>query len=102
MREQPPLRFSVAHGHPSLPGHFPGRPVVPGVVVLDEAVALVLLHRPADRLAGLDEVKFLAPVLPGDAVTVTCSEGAPGRLHLACTVAGRAVLRARVRLGGAG
>jgi 3-hydroxyacyl-[acyl-carrier-protein] dehydratase len=97
-----PLRFSIPNEHPCLSGHFPGRPIVPGVLVLDEAVALVLRERPADRLTGLDDVKFLAPVLPGEEVTVTCIESAPGRLNLVCAVAGRAVLRGRVRLGNGG
>lgn len=96
---QPALRFSIAHDHPSLSGHFPGQPIVPGVVVLDEAVALALADRPAERLVGLDDVKFLAPVRPGEEVTVTCSETTPGRLALTCVVAGRPVLRGRLRLG---
>ena len=99
---QPALRFSIAHDHPSLSGHFPGQPIVPGVVLLDEAVALVLADRPAECLVGLDDVKFLAPVRPGEEVTVTCSETASGRLNLTCAAAGRVVLRGRVRLGGTG
>ncbi len=51
--------------HPSLPGHFPGRPIVPGVVllqsVLDEAERW--LGRPLS-LRALPQVKFLAPLLP--------------------------------------
>jgi 3-hydroxyacyl-[acyl-carrier-protein] dehydratase len=99
---QPLFRFSIPQSHPSLPGHFPDRPIVPGVVVLDEAVALILCDRPTDRLAALDDVKFLAPVLPGAEVTVTCRETAAGRLAFACEVAGHAVLRGRLRLGAIG
>ena len=33
---QPLGAFRIAADHPALPGHFPGRPVVPGVVLLDE------------------------------------------------------------------
>ena len=75
---------------------------MPGVVILDEAVALILRDRPADRPAGLDDVKLLAPVLPGDAVTVTCGESVPGRLVFTCVVAGRTVLRGRLLLGATG
>jgi len=96
---QPALRFSIPDDHPSLAGHFPGRPIVPGVVVLDAAVALILADRPTGVLAGLEDVKFLAPVLPGSGITVTCSEGASGRLVFACAVAGQTVLRGQVRLG---
>jgi len=93
------MRFSIAHNHPSLAGHFPARPIVPGVVVLDEAVALILRDRPANRLAGLDDVKLQAPVLPGDEVFVACRESAPGQLIFTCAVAGHVVLRGRARLG---
>ena len=51
--------------HPSLPGHFPGRPVVPGVVLLDEVVARAA-PLAGGRLARLPQVKFLAPLRPGE------------------------------------
>jgi 3-hydroxymyristoyl/3-hydroxydecanoyl-(acyl carrier protein) dehydratase len=98
----PPLRFSVPDSHASLAGHFPGRPIVPGVVVLDEAIALILHARPMDRVVEVIDVKFLAPVLPGHEVAVTCNEGTAGRLVFSCQVAGHAVLRGRLRIGTTG
>lgn len=75
--------FTVAHDHPALAGHFPGRPVVPGVVALEAALALI---RPvgSTRTARLRQVKFLAPLLPGQAVTVTAEATAPHSLSFRC------------------
>ncbi|HSX58844.1 MAG TPA: hydroxymyristoyl-ACP dehydratase [Tahibacter sp.] len=56
--------FRIPAEHPSLAGHFPGNPVVPGVVVLDE-VAAALRRRHDRRIAGFRQVKFMAPLLPG-------------------------------------
>lgn len=60
------MQFAVAHDHPSLPGHFPGRPVVPGVVVLERVVeAIEAAHGPLGALR-LPQVKFVQPLLPGE------------------------------------
>ena len=58
-------RFSIAAAHPALPGHFPGRPVVPGVVLLDR-VAAAFEHWRDARIAGFPQVKFLQPLLPDE------------------------------------
>lgn len=52
---------------PAFAGHFPGAPVLPGVVLIDTAVALVgqALGKPL-RLEHLDSVKFVRTVAPGD------------------------------------
>ena len=73
---QPQSRFVIPQDHPSLPGHFPGQPIVPGVVVLDCAMAVLLRDRPTARLAGFDEVKFVALVSPGAEVCISGRNGA--------------------------
>lgn len=55
--------FRVSAEHPSLPGHFPGAPVVPGVVLLDH-VAACLQRAGAGNMTRLLAVKFMAPLLP--------------------------------------
>ena len=55
----------ITADHPALPGHFPGRPVVPGVVLLDRIAAALARWR-GQRIAGMPQVKFLGPLLPGE------------------------------------
>lgn len=55
---------SIKADHPALPGHFPGRPVVPGVVLLDSVRSTLLQRHPGWRLAGMPSVKFVSPLLP--------------------------------------
>jgi 3-hydroxymyristoyl/3-hydroxydecanoyl-(acyl carrier protein) dehydratase len=62
--------FVIADDHPALPGHFPGRPIVPGVVILDRVLdAVEVAHGPLGALR-LPQVKFLRPLLPGQAARV--------------------------------
>lgn len=63
-------RFRVPAQHPCLPGHFPGRPVVPGVVLLDRVAAL-LERAGVGRLRRIAVVKFVAPLLPDEDAEVT-------------------------------
>ncbi len=90
----------ISAQHPSLPGHFPDQPIVPGVVLLDRIAAAVeqagwgALHRIA-------AVKFLAPLLPEqDAqLTATCN-GTRLRFHIERD--GRAILRGEGELAQGG
>jgi len=61
-----PLRIGA--DHPALPGHFPGDPVVPGVVLL-RCVADALEQWRGERLHRFD-AKFLAPLLPEQDATI--------------------------------
>lgn len=58
-------RFRIGHDHPALPGHFPGRPLVPGVVLLDRVLAALGEAFSLEPPARLPRVKFTRPVLPG-------------------------------------
>ena len=74
------MQFSIPHDHPSLPGHFPGRPIVPGVVLLERVLeAIELTHAPLAALR-LPQVKFMQPLLPGELAQVVL-EGVAPRWH---------------------
>ncbi|MBL8261863.1 MAG: hypothetical protein JNM58_05500 [Xanthomonadaceae bacterium] len=64
------MTFVIDADHPALPGHFPGHPVVPGVVVLDRVLAAIeAVHGPLGPLR-LPQVKFVQPLLPGEEVRI--------------------------------
>lgn len=63
--------FAIGADHPAIAGHFPGHPIVPGVVLLDHAVLALgaaLGRHLAITQAGT--IKFLSPVAPGEHVEI--------------------------------
>lgn len=59
--------------HPVFAGHFPGQPIVPGVVLLDRAILfgeMLLGKKVASWQVG--NAKFLSPVLPGKCSLTFC------------------------------
>jgi 3-hydroxyacyl-[acyl-carrier-protein] dehydratase len=83
------VRTHIAASHPSLAGHFPGNPIVPGVVLL-EAVAHALREAvgAGARVTALPSVKFVRPVRPEQAVEIVVRTEAPAGSTTASAVAG--------------
>ena len=73
--------IAVPTTHPAFAGHFPGQPLLPGVVLLSEAIEALLEDPAAAAALGaqprLAAVKFLAPVRPGASIEVRWTAGAP-------------------------
>lgn len=65
-------------GHPALAGHFPQRPLVPGVLLLEQ-VALALRAWRQQRMARVVEAKFIAPWLPAQPARVQLAAAADSR-----------------------
>jgi beta-hydroxyacyl-ACP dehydratase FabZ len=67
---------NVTYNEPFFPGHFPGRPIMPGVLIIEALaqvggiLALVStpgnLEKPSIFLMALDKMRFRKPVVPGD------------------------------------
>jgi 3-hydroxyacyl-[acyl-carrier-protein] dehydratase len=57
-----PLALTISAEHPCLPGHFPGNPVVPAVIILDAVIAALRAAYPAQSFRGVRKIKFLRPL----------------------------------------
>ncbi|MGZ5157937.1 MAG: 3-hydroxyacyl-ACP dehydratase FabZ family protein [Caldimonas sp.] len=72
-------RLEIDAGHPAFDGHFPGRPLLPGVVLLAEVLEAAALEPSLAEAIGrspqLGVVKFLAPVLPGASLEIAFQLG---------------------------
>ena len=98
----------VTMNEPFFPGHFPGHPVMPGVLILEalaQAGALLAIMsigpEAADKityLMGIDGAKFRKPVVPGDRlelhVEVTKQKGAVWKENARAIVDGQVVAEA--------
>ena len=78
------LRISVPGSHPSLPGHFPGNPIVPGVVILDHVLAALQDLKGDVQLDTLPVVKFLEPIYPDEEFIITLETGDNHRFRFHC------------------
>jgi 3-hydroxyacyl-[acyl-carrier-protein] dehydratase len=87
------------------PGHFPGRPIMPGVIIVEalaQAGAVAVLSEEENRgklalFAGIDGVRFKRIVSPGDELLLTCEvesvRGSIGRGKARATVDGELAVR---------
>jgi 3-hydroxyacyl-[acyl-carrier-protein] dehydratase len=78
--------FAIKADHPSLPGHFPGNPIVPGVVVLEHIVAALRRSRPDLACTGVRRMKFLRPLAAEETVTVSFGEPRDGMVAVQARV----------------
>jgi 3-hydroxymyristoyl/3-hydroxydecanoyl-(acyl carrier protein) dehydratase len=97
------LELCVPASHASLPGHFPGRPVVPGVLLLQHVLAAIE-QATGERVRHLTQVKFIAALQPDERATAWFDvDGAQVSFGVVTQRAGQQVMmvngRARLRAG---
>jgi 3-hydroxyacyl-[acyl-carrier-protein] dehydratase len=84
-------------GHPAIAGHFPGDPVVPGIVILTELMAAVLEGtREGIAFTTVPRVKFLSPLRPGETFDLHWEGVSDGVIAFTCTTGGRPVAMGRL------
>jgi 3-hydroxymyristoyl/3-hydroxydecanoyl-(acyl carrier protein) dehydratase len=93
--------LQIAADHPAFAGHFPGLPIVPGVVLLDAALFTIAaaLQLQLD-CCTLSTVKFRSVARPGQALSLRFDSPspAPGKVRFAIESAGQTVAEGVVSL----
>ena len=75
--------FSFSMDHPSIAGHFPGAPVVPGALLLMRIQQVIHDCVPGDRYV-LKSAKFLRPVRPGESLRMFWEKRTTGEISFLC------------------
>jgi 3-hydroxyacyl-[acyl-carrier-protein] dehydratase len=102
---------NVSINEPFFEGHFPGYPVMPGVLIIEALaqVSVILVYRTLGKMpdgksliffAGIDRARFKRQVLPGDQLTLESTEvrlvRGVGKFAVRATVGGALVAEARL------
>jgi 3-hydroxyacyl-[acyl-carrier-protein] dehydratase len=74
----------ISADHASAAGHFPGNPIVPGAVILDEVVAAIAAGRPIEAFE-IVSAKFLDIVRPGDWLVIRWDDAHEGEIRFTCS-----------------
>ena len=101
---------NVSNNEPQFQGHFPGRPIMPGVLILEafaQAAVVMMLAADADApenqvyyYLGIDNARFKKPVIPGDQleleVTFDRAMRGIGKFNCVARVSGEVVAEASI------
>jgi 3-hydroxymyristoyl/3-hydroxydecanoyl-(acyl carrier protein) dehydratase len=74
-----PFEFAdhIPADHPALDGHFPGYPITPGVVLLNQVAKACGQWQAGARITAWPQVKFVSPLLPLEAYVIRLTRTAP-------------------------
>ncbi len=91
-------RRVIPADHPSLAGHFPGTPIVPGVVILDEVATALTEWHPEYQVTGVRTVKFLLPLRPEQPFTISLTTARDAEVDFYCRAEGRMIVEGRLEI----
>lgn len=92
------FEFSIDEQHPCLAGHFPGNPVVPGVVIIDHIINGMRKTQPALQVVCVSAMKFTRPLKPGVTVSVNVEEKTNGLLKVECKTGDGIIVSGQLRV----
>ena len=88
-----------AADHPAFAGHFPGAPIVPGVLLLDAAMHALAVQS-GQTVTDIASAKFLQPVMPGEVLSLECRLSDTGRAGFDISNAAQRVATGQLTLAG--
>ena len=100
---------NVTADEPFFQGHFPGQPVMPGVMIVEamaQVAGIMMLTCPQYRgripfIAAIDSVRFYQPVIPGDTLiieaTIEWVRGLLGKINFLARVGARVVVKGEMK-----
>lgn len=83
--------WQVAADHPALAGHFPGTPILPGVMLLDAVMHLLAGAGVTLDTCEIRAVKFSSPAAPGDVLTLQQHQRADGAIRFEIVAGSRTI-----------
>ena len=92
------LEFSIDSEHPSIPGHFPGNPIVPGAVVIDRVIKAFLDVYGANNIESLVSAKFLQPIATNQKVVISFKKVSTNLIAFECISKGEISVLGRFRV----
>jgi len=94
-------RYHVSPTHPALAGHFPGRPMVPGALLLDRVLLNVATASGLDPgVCEIQSAKFLSPAVPGDELELRHEQVAGGLIRFEVSAGSRKIATGSLRTVG--